>query len=170
MTFTMNDRLRFFRFPLTIINIIRKVINTTWLNGLQNEKQDADFYEFKFHGNPWSSRESGNMSSRIMILHILSVFHSHGWSLVTSNDFSRLTEDRNSLIFQLGIRPLATSFFAITRYDLDKLRLICISSDIIQAVKRIFGENNIQREEWLDDGRTCCQLKMYEIFFLFFNL
>ncbi|CAF1381966.1 unnamed protein product [Rotaria sordida] len=160
MTFSMNDRLRLVRFPLTIINVIQKIINTTWLQGLQKEKQDENYYEFKFNGNPWSSRESDNISSRIMILHILSALYSHGWSLVTSNDFCRLTEDRNSFIFQLDPFPLTTSFFAISRYGVDKLRLICVSSEIIQTIKSIFGQNNIQREEWLDNEQTCYQLKI----------
>ncbi|CAF3573407.1 unnamed protein product [Rotaria sp. Silwood1] len=160
MTFSMNDRLRFFRFPLAILNAIRKVINTTWLEGLQREKKYEDFYEFKFNGNPWLYRDNDGLVSRIMILHIFSALYSHGWSLVTSNDLCRLTEDRNSFFFQLDVHPLATSFFAISRYDLDKLQLICVSSEIIQAVKSILGEHNIQREEWLDGGRTCYQLKI----------
>ncbi|CAF1277926.1 unnamed protein product [Adineta steineri] len=78
----------------------------------------------------------------------------------TSNDFCRLLDDNNSFIFELGVRPSPTLFFAISRYDLDKLQVICAPPDVIQRIRQTFGENNIQREEWLNDARTCYRLKL----------
>jgi hypothetical protein len=82
---------------------------------------------------------------------------------VTSNDFCRLNEDRNSLIFRLDVRPPPTAFFAISRHGLDKLFLICVPSELIQTVRNTFGDDNIQKEKWCDDQGTCYQLKMYKI-------
>lgn len=94
-------------------------------------------------------------------LHILSTLYSYGWSVITSNDFCRLTSDRNSLFFRLGVRPPPTAFFAISRYDIDKLRLICVSNELIKKVKQIFGPQNIQKEEWRDEKYKCYQIKLY---------
>ena len=100
-------------------------------------------------------------------MHVLSALYSHGWHLVTSNDFCRLVEDRHSFIFRLDVRPPATSFFAVSRSDLDKLLLICVPPEITQAVRNILGHSNIQREKWLYNQQTCYQLKMYRIFHFF---
>ncbi len=101
-------------------------------------------------------------------MHVLSALYSHGWHLVTSNDFCRLIEDRHSFIFRLDVRPPATTFFALSRCELDKLLLICVPPELIQAVRNILGHGNIQREKWLDGKQTCYQLKMYRIFHFFF--
>ncbi|CAF1267861.1 unnamed protein product [Adineta steineri] len=160
ITLFRTDRLRCFQFPLSIINIVRDTINASWVNGLQKETQNIGFYEFKFKGNPWLRGGDENIPAQIVILHILSALHSNGWHLLTSNDFCRLLEDNNSFIFQLGVRPSPTLFFAISRYDLDKLHVICAPSDVIQRIRQTFGENNIQREEWSNGTRTCYRLKL----------
>ncbi|CAF4081209.1 unnamed protein product [Adineta steineri] len=141
ITLFRTDRLRCFQFPLSIINIVRDTINASW-------------------GNPWLRGGDENIPAQIVILHILSALHSNGWHLLTSNDFCRLLEDNNSFIFQLGVRPSPTLFFAISRYDLDKLHVICAPSDVIQRIRQTFGENNIQREEWSNGTRTCYRLKL----------
>jgi hypothetical protein len=67
LTFTRTDRLRLFRFPQTIIDVIRSTINKTWLLGLQRETQVIDFYEFKFNGNPWVYSEDEYIPTRVMM-------------------------------------------------------------------------------------------------------
>ncbi len=63
----MSDRLRLIRFPLKIIDVIREAIIISWPRGLNKEKQDIDFYEFKLHGNPWWSQRTEAVSSRILM-------------------------------------------------------------------------------------------------------
>jgi hypothetical protein len=68
------------------------------------------------------------------------------------------------LIFQLGVIPSQTSFFAVSFNELDKLRLICGPHELIPAVQRTLGQANIQREEWRDNG-LAYQFKLYDNFF-----
>jgi hypothetical protein len=69
------------------------------------------------------------------------------------------------LIFQHGIIPPRTSFFAISFNEFDKLRLIGAPPELIPAVQQSLGLSDIQREEWLDEG-IVYQFKLYEKFLL----
>ena len=100
---------------------------------------------------------------------ILSTLHQYGWNLLTSTDVSKKQQDKDTLIFQLGAPPPATSFFVVSFNERDKLRLIGAPPELISAVQQTIGSNEIQREEWIYD-RTAYQFKLYVIFFLFFNL
>ncbi len=97
---------------------------------------------------------------------VLSALHHHGWYLLTSVDVSRKAEDKGSIIFKLGVLPPPTSFFAVSFNESDKLCLIGAPSDLIPAVQKVFGQANIQREEWRDNG-TAYQFKLYGLLLSF---
>lgn len=67
LTLSMNDRLQLFRFPSTMIDIFRQMINTAWTRGVQAEKQFIDFYEFKCKGNPWLGSGNDYITARILM-------------------------------------------------------------------------------------------------------
>ncbi len=67
VTLNMSDRLRLIRFPSKIIDIVREAITTSWPRGLNKEKQEVDFYEFKLYGNPWWGQADEAVSSRILM-------------------------------------------------------------------------------------------------------
>jgi hypothetical protein len=67
MTLNMSDRLRLIRFPPRIIDVIRQAITKSWPRGLNKEKQDIEFYEFKLYGNPWWGQGDEAVSSRILM-------------------------------------------------------------------------------------------------------
>jgi hypothetical protein len=80
-----------------------------------------------------------------------------------SSDVSKKKEDKDSLIFQLGVPPRRTLFFAVSFNEYDKLRLIYTPPELIPGVRQALGEANIQREEWRDDG-AAYQFKLYDTF------
>jgi hypothetical protein len=100
---------------------------------------------------------------------IISALYHHGWYLLASTDVSKKQGDKDSLIFQLGVPPPATSFFAVSFNESDKLRLIGAPPDLISAVQQTLGINEIQREEWIY-AQTAYQFKLYVIFFLLSSL
>ncbi len=102
-------------------------------------------------------------------IHVLSALYHHGWYLLTATDISKKEHDKDSLIFQLGVPPPPTSFFAISFNELDKLRLICAPHELNSAVQRTLGPANIQGEEWRDNG-LAYQFKLYDKFVNFFKL
>jgi hypothetical protein len=67
VTINMSDRLRFIRFPSTIIDVVRQAIITGWRRGINKEKQNIDFHEFKLNGNPWWGQGEEAISSRILM-------------------------------------------------------------------------------------------------------
>lgn len=67
VTLNMSDRLRLIRFPQEIIDVVRQAITTSWPRGLNKEKHDTDFYEFKLHGNPWWGQGEEAISSRSLM-------------------------------------------------------------------------------------------------------
>jgi len=70
---------------------------------------------------------------------VLSALHHHGWNLLTSTDVSKKEQDKDTLIFQFDIPPAATSFFAVSFNELDKLRLIGAPPQLISAVQQTIG-------------------------------
>jgi hypothetical protein len=91
---------------------------------------------------------------------ILSALHHHGWYLLTSTDVSKKQQDKDSIIFQLGVPPPATSFLSVSFNEWDKLRLIGAPPELISSVHRAIGTNEIQREEWVYD-QSAYQFKLY---------
>ncbi|CAF0781562.1 unnamed protein product [Rotaria sp. Silwood1] len=159
LTLNWNDRLRLIRFPATIISVVRQAIQASWSHGIQREKEYAGAYEFKLHGYPWHGQGSEAVESRVLMLSILSALHHHGWYLLTATDISKKQQDKDSLIFQLGIPPPSTSFFAVSFNERDKLRLIDAPQDLIRAVQQTIGTDEIQREEWVYSN-TAYQFKL----------
>ncbi|CAF1532008.1 unnamed protein product [Adineta steineri] len=67
ITLFWTNRLRCFQFPLSIINAVRDAINASWVNGMQKETQNIDFYDFKFKGNPWLRSGDESIPSRVVM-------------------------------------------------------------------------------------------------------
>jgi hypothetical protein len=91
---------------------------------------------------------------------ILSALYHHGWYLLTSTDVSKKQQDKDSIIFQLGVPPPATSFFAVSFNEWDKLRLIGVPPELIPPVHQAIGTSEIQREEWIYN-QNAYQFKLY---------
>jgi hypothetical protein len=98
---------------------------------------------------------------------VLSALHHNGWYLLTSTDVSKKQADKDTLIFQLGVPPPTTSFFAVSFNEGDKLRLIGAPHELISAVQQTIGASAIQREEWIY-SQTAYQFKLYVTFFYYF--
>ncbi|CAF1260632.1 unnamed protein product [Rotaria sp. Silwood1] len=159
ITLNRSDRLRLIRFPAAIISVVRQAIQTSWPWGLQNEKEYASAYEFKLKGYPWHGQGSEAVEARAMMMSVLSALYHQGWYLVASTDVSKKKSDKDSLIFQLGIPPPSTSFFAVSFNERDKLRLIGASHELIRAVQQTIDKDTIQREEWIY-SETAYQFKL----------
>ena len=67
VTLNMSDRLRLIRFPSKIVDIIRQAIIISWPKGINKEKYDSDFYEFKLYGNPWWGQAEESVLSRVLM-------------------------------------------------------------------------------------------------------
>lgn len=92
------------------------------------------------------------VKSFLFRLHILSALHNHGWYLLISTDISKKQLDKDVLIFQHGVIPTRTSFFAISFNEYDKLRLIGAPPELITPVQESLDPDDIQREEWYEEG------------------
>ncbi len=97
---------------------------------------------------------------------VLSALHHHGWYLLTSTDISRKQADKDTLIFQLGVPPPTTSFFAVSFNEGDKLRLIGAPSELISAVQQAIGRHEIQHGDWIY-SQAAYQFKLYANFLIF---
>ncbi len=76
-------------------------------------------------------------------MHVLSALHNQGWYLLVSTDASKKQLDKDTFIFQIGVLPPQTSFFAISFNDYDKLRLIGVPSGLVPVVQQTLGQINI---------------------------
>lgn len=91
---------------------------------------------------------------------VLSALYHQGWYLLTSTDISKRDLDRDTLVFQHGVRPAETPFFIVSFNEGDKLRLIGAPTELISAARQAIGSSLIQREEWIY-SRTAYQFKLY---------
>lgn len=170
------------RFPTEIIDVVRQAIRTSWSLGIQSQNITDNTYEIKLNGNPWHGQGVQSVMARTMMyvlgfilaisrsccvfrMFILSALYHHGWYLVTSTDISKREFDRDTLVFQLGVRPTETPFFAVSFNEGDKLRLIGAPTELISTVRQAIRPSLIQREE-LIYSRTAYQFKLCVIIFI----
>jgi hypothetical protein len=158
---------------------VKTAIQTTWLRGIQNEKDISGAYEIQLRGNPWSGQgdeavparvlmcvfEHDSIHLRVLTSHyrceVLSAIYHNGWELRMSTDISQKALDKDLLIFREGPLPPPCQFLAISFNDNDRLRIISGSggtstpnvapNDVINAVKNVWG-GNIQKEQWKVQG------------------
>lgn len=126
------DRLRLIGAPDSLVSVIRNVIQTIWLRGIQNEERYYQSWEFKLRGTPWWASGTEAVDSRYLIAKLLEALQSYGWSVVASIDSSRKLSDKSSLVFRQS-QAIQSPVFCLSLNESDKLRLINAPEDIVQV-------------------------------------
>ncbi|RSH82225.1 hypothetical protein EHS25_005935 [Saitozyma podzolica] len=155
------DRVRIVNFPENIAPALGESIARVWVTGIQQQgPYDANSYEWKLSGNPWSGWGHEDVPARRLMVHILHTLAANGYHLVACTDMSKRGPDKDTLIFRPG--PAAQRwFFAVSFNEFDKIRLIDSPND---EVTRAFAAAvrtwplGIQDEKEKEPG--CYQLKL----------
>lgn len=124
ISFHMLDRIRLMGLPPDMISLIRNAISRSW-GTIQSERYHYGNHEFKLKGYPWSGKGEDAITSRRLLVAILTTMAQHGWNLLQAVDVSQKRNfDDDALFFEKGIPEPDAHLFAVTFNDRDKIRLI----------------------------------------------
>ena len=165
ISLNLNNRLRVINAPGTVVAVIRKVIETTWLcGGIQADREYHGSREFKLSGNPWHSIKVEAVMSRCLILKILEAMREQGWHNIAGIDISRGVTDKSTLIFQKG-EPKRSPVICLSLNDVDKFRLINMPGQLVELFRQILlcrWPNGVQEEKKLTlTSGSVWQMKLF---------
>ena len=160
-----HDRLRVINAPETIVAMIRKVIETTWLpRGIQAESDYHGSWEFKLSGTPWYSTSEESVMARYLVLKIIEAMLEQGWHNIASINISRRDTDKSVLIFQGG-EPQRRPMMCLSLNDVEKFRLINMPTQLVELFKQTLisrWSKGIQEEkELVITSGSVYQLKLH---------
>lgn len=76
------------------------VAGQTWTKGLQDEKKDSGFHQFKLRGQPWVTYDHGQVvNGREVMCRLLEVLDGAGYDLVGSVDMTIGNDSRDGESF-----------------------------------------------------------------------
>lgn len=136
----MTDRIRLLNFPPEINDLIRQAIITTWVRGVQAERDYGGSYEFKLKGNPWTGWSDDSIHARRLVRNIFEGLLNNGWVLALSTDISKKTSDKDTLIFRhQDPAPSTCEWTTIAFSRQDRVRLIDAPPRLVEDVVKALG-------------------------------
>ncbi|KAK3754175.1 hypothetical protein QZH41_007957 [Actinostola sp. cb2023] len=157
------DRLRLINAPQSMIPVVRQVITSVWMGGIQKEQDYYGSWEFKLSGNPWWSVGNESVMARFLICKILEALQSQGWKVQTSVDISRSSQDKSILVFAPSHQPESLPVMCLSFSDVDKIRLINAPQEFIGVCREILMTKwykGIAAEEQMKTSCTAHEFKL----------
>ncbi|KAF9654343.1 hypothetical protein BDM02DRAFT_3158103 [Thelephora ganbajun] len=102
LTFSSSSLIRLYSFPPPVVTTLRRVLQHRKSASAYREDALNGYCEFTLVGRPWSNAKSAK--SERLVVNVLAVILQHGYSLLSSLDYGRETDDRLALTFS---KPLA---------------------------------------------------------------
>uniref|UniRef100_A0A1I7ZZY0 Reverse transcriptase domain-containing protein n=2 Tax=Steinernema glaseri TaxID=37863 RepID=A0A1I7ZZY0_9BILA len=113
------DRLRLIECPEELIDMASRLIEDSWVGGIQKLKTEGDCTEYKMKGAPWyASTKIDAVRTRTFLTALLQECCAKGWAVMTALDVSRKLSDKrgkHSLNIKLAgvpweCQPLSSMF------------------------------------------------------------
>ncbi|WWC68461.1 uncharacterized protein I206_102389 [Kwoniella pini CBS 10737] len=177
MTISSISTLSFIALPLNLRNIVIETINNCWKKGI-NKIQEIDYqpelmkkhkekgcdsgvWEITMKGQAWMPTSSEQVSSKRILIKLMTEFAKEGYNLSSSFRTSAKDSGKDSLIFLLDEPDPEPIFFAVAFYSHDRIWIIDAEADVGQALEE--GIKN-----WWVDGlrdarvreRHCRELRL----------
>lgn len=100
-----SDRIRLINTNPTRTEVIRKVIQQGWKEGIQSEKPMGEVaHEFKLKGAPWLCVADNAVAARRLVLAVVRAMAQMGWTWIASVDFVTLGCNADTMYFELEPR------------------------------------------------------------------
>ncbi|KAF2005166.1 hypothetical protein P154DRAFT_518704 [Amniculicola lignicola CBS 123094] len=162
MSLHSTDRIRFLRFPTSLLALIRATIMSAWSRGIQSESHINNAEEFKLKGNPWGlftdemklfanafgqNGEEQSICSRRLVCCLLAALHTEGWVLTMSTDVSKAQADTDTMIFRHQIpAPMRCEWFSLAFSGVggNKIKLIDAPKEVSMRIVERLGKGKIQ--------------------------
>ncbi len=128
LTFRQWDKIQLVQADEGTITHILAAIGEIWSDGISNHGWDNGSYEIKFHGYPFTLRNSKSEAilSKRLACHLLVTLTQMGWEPVVSTDLGR-TKDLTSWFFQRNMslqQLMPPQIFCLSLSRHDKLQLV----------------------------------------------
>jgi len=97
ISFNQHDRLRLIGAPPELISAVQNLLRS--MRFIQQEfwkERHNNAYEFKLNGYPWTASGEETMRTRLLLLKLVEVLETNGWSLYASIDQNNGTHGNNS--------------------------------------------------------------------------
>ncbi|KAK6907547.1 hypothetical protein I203_101543 [Kwoniella mangroviensis CBS 8507] len=177
MTISSVSTLSFIALPLHLRPVVVDVLNNTWKRGISKIQEvdyqpelmkkhkekgcDQGVWEVTMKGEAWMPTSSEQVSSKRILIKLLTEFARGGYNLNSSFRTSAKDSGKDSLIFLQGEPDPEPIFFAVAFYSHDRIWIIDAEADVGQALEE--GIKN-----WWVDGlrdarvreRHCRELRL----------
>jgi hypothetical protein len=141
----MNDRIRFLRFPVPVIDECRNAVLGSWKKGIHEERPYGNSREFRLHGYPWSAVGEEATDACRLVATLLGTLHSQGWVLMLNADVSTNASDKDTLLFRHQIpSPASCDWCSISFSRNDRLRFIGNFAEVYQDLSTKLGSQWIK--------------------------
>jgi hypothetical protein len=97
LTFSSSSLVRLYSFPPPVVTTLRRVLQHRKSVSAYREDALNGYCEFALGGKPWSNAKSAR--SERLVVNVLAVILQHGYTLLSSLDYGRETDDRLALAF-----------------------------------------------------------------------
>ncbi|TYJ54959.1 hypothetical protein B9479_004371 [Cryptococcus floricola] len=153
MTLSSVSTLSFVALPPLLRTIVLDAVNRAWKRGV-SKIQEVDYqpelmrrhkekgceggvWEVTFRGEAWMPTSSEQVSSKRIILYLLTEFARQGYSLTSSFRTSAKDSGKDSLVFLRSSAPPDPEpvFFAVAFYSHDRIWIIDAEAEVGQAVE-----------------------------------
>ncbi|KAL7751002.1 hypothetical protein RI367_003582 [Sorochytrium milnesiophthora] len=147
------DTIRVIEAPQELHWHIGAAVAACWSKGIQREGMYSDAYELKLNGNPWWGHQSESVSSRRLLMGVLSTMAQHGWRLFASANIGRVHNHKSSLMFERAMPVPNVSIFAVTFHLHDRLRVIGADQAVVNAIRDAIRQRwRIESEQMVDSA------------------
>jgi hypothetical protein len=111
------DRIRLLQFPPQEVEKLRILIDSAWLDGIQNVRDYGGSFELKLKGNPWTG--SKNDKAKHLLRTLFQGLYDMGWVFDAGISLAKKADAKGELSIQLRDCPYYSRYSAVpkTRRD-----------------------------------------------------
>ena len=115
LTFSSTSLVRLYSFPPPVVTTLRRLLQHRRSVSAYREDALNGYCEFALVGKPWSNAKS--VKSERLVLNVLAVILQHGYTLLSSLDYGRETDDRLAMAFSKPLAPIPRSSGSVSGHS-----------------------------------------------------
>ena len=115
LTFSSSSLVRLYSFPTPVVTTLRRVLHHRKSVSAYREDALNGYCEFALVGKPWSNAKSPK--SERLVVNILAVILQYSYTLLSSLDYGRETDDRLALAFAIPAAAVPRSSASLSNHS-----------------------------------------------------
>jgi len=115
LTFSSSSLLRLYSFHPSVVTTLRRLLQHRKSASAYREDALNGYCEFTLVGKPWSNAKS--VRSERLVVNIFAVILQHGYTLLSTLDYGRETDDRLALAFSKPLAAMPRSSASLSNHS-----------------------------------------------------